>query len=157
MPHVKVNRPIALGLGSGQKQIGVGLHFFSEEEMKHWAIPGLMHSGDIVVHGDKPEPVRELSYPDRPASPTKELNYETQKVFFPGSGAPPVVVEENAEAAKLKAEADAKAKEEADAKEKADIEAKAKEDAEAAKVKEEAEAKAKEEAEAGKKKRKKRA
>ena len=96
MTKITVKRPFALGLGSGQKEFRPGTHELSEEEMTHWAIPGLVHSGAIVVRTAESEMPKELNYPAPPlvAKEIKELDYSFAKVHFPGGGAQPKKIEE---------------------------------------------------------------
>jgi len=90
MSKVTVKRPggIELGLGGG-KRFPAGTHEFSDEDMAHVAIPGLAASGDIIIHSDVPEQLKELSYPaasNIPAGTVKELDYSSQKVKFDEGG-----------------------------------------------------------------------
>ena len=81
MPKVKVLRPFELGLGYGAKSFKVGVYddkstpSFTEEDLNHWAIPGLIESGALV-----------LQVSDAPDSGVKELDYRSYRVHFPESG-----------------------------------------------------------------------
>ena len=81
MPKVKVLRPFELGLGYGDKKFKVGEYDerstppFTEEDLNHWAIPGLIEAGALVI--------QQANAPD---TQVKELDYKTYRVHFPESG-----------------------------------------------------------------------
>lgn len=64
MPNITLKRPIALGLTlqGAHRELKPGDHILTNEEMGLWFIPGLIKSGDIVVHDDVPGQPVELSY-----------------------------------------------------------------------------------------------
>jgi hypothetical protein len=67
MPNVTLKRSVDFEFGSGKPPLKPGNHFLTEEQMRLWFVPGLVQSGEIIVHkGSTSKNVEELVYKDSP-------------------------------------------------------------------------------------------